>query len=298
MNAVLKLDATRNAVSLSSSALLVDLTLRGWTGKKQDRDVADEVDANKHTTVRAGVYQKNLLAGSEELASINKYAAMIRAWHANRTLPWADTGTRLLPALALQDYLAEFSQHEAEHQRLIHNLTKEYTTLIQAAQFRLGALFKASDYPDPSEIPGKFAISLHINPLPESGDFRVDIGKQGLEELRDRFTEAQEVRVQEAVQEVRDRVKTVVEKISNQLRIEKDGSKGRIHDSVIENALELCDSLVGFNLTRDPELEQIRKELSLTLRGIDSKEIRKDDGVRVAAKQELDAILDKFSFGV
>lgn len=296
MNAVLKLDVDRTAISLSSSALLVDLTLRGWTGKKQDREVSDEVDANKNTTCRAGVYQKNLLAGSEELASINKYAASIRVWHAIRTLPWADTGTRLLPAAALQDYLKEFSQHEQEHQRLVGELVREYRNLIQAAQFRLGALFKASDYPDPAEIPGKFAINLSINPLPEAGDFRVDIGRQGLEELKNRFSTAQEERVREAVSEVRDRVKTVVQKISNQLRIEADGSKGRIHDSVIENALELCDSLVGFNLTRDPELEQIRKELSMTLRGIDTKEVRKDDFVRQAAKQELDAILDKFSF--
>jgi hypothetical protein len=296
MNAVLKLDVDRTAISLSSSALLVDLTLRGWTGKKQDRDVADEVDSAKHTTVRAGVYQKNLLAGSEELASINKYAAMVRSWHAMRTLPWADTGTRLLPTAAYQDYLAEFSQHEVEHQRLVGELVREYDLLIQAAQFRLGALFKASDYPDPSEIPGKFAMSLSINPLPEAGDFRVDIGRQGLDELRERFADQQQNRINEAVSEVRDRVKTVIQKISNQLRIESDGSKGRIHDSVIENALELCDSLVGFNLTKDPELESIRKELSLTLRGIDSKEVRKDDSVRIAAKQELDAILDKWNF--
>ena len=285
-----------NDITISSSALLVDLTIRGWTGKKLDKDVSNEIDAAKSTQVKAGAYQKNLLAGSGELASVNQYAMFIRAWHSKATLPWSDSGTRLLPALSLQRYMGELSDHEIEYKHRVSEFQQAYAMLIQAAQFRLGQLFKLSDYPDPSEIPGKFELRTAIYPLPESGDFRIDIGKTGLSDLRSRFETQQEMRVREAIEDVRDRVKTALTKVSKQLRIEPDGSKGRIHDVTIESALELCDALDGFNLTRDPEMDQLKLEMLDVLKVIDPEDMRKDDFLRRQTKQEVDSLLEKFNF--
>lgn len=286
-----------NDVTIASSAMLVDLSIRGWTGKKQDREVSDEVGANKGaTTANAGVYQKNLLAGSQELININKYATLIRAWHASRTLPWSDSGTRLLPAISFERYMQEMSEHEAHYTSLVNAFVQAYSLLIQSAQFSLGALFKHSDYPDPSEIPSKFELRWATYPLPTAGDFRVDIGNEGLSVLREQFAKQQETRIAEAMSEVRERIKTSLTKISNQLRIEEDGKKGRVHESTLESAIELCDALDGFNLTKDPELIQLKKDMRMTLQGIDVQDVRKDDVVRGYAKEEVDALLDKFSF--
>lgn len=286
-----------NDVTIASSAMLVDLSIRGWTGKKQDREVSDEVGHNKGaTTANAGVYQKNLLAGSQELININKYATIIRGWHASRTLPWSDSGTRLLPAISFERYMKEMGEHEDHYKSLVDAFVKSYSLLIQSAQFSLGALFKHSDYPDPSEIPAKFELRWATYPVPESGDFRVDIGTEGLRILREQFGKQQQSRIADAMLEVRDRIKTSLTKISNQLRIEDDGKKGRIHESTLESALELCDALDGFNLVKDPEIDQIRKDMRMTLQGIDVQDVRKDDVVRTYAKEEVDALLEKFSF--
>ena len=50
------------------------------------------------------------------------------------------------------------------------------------------------------------------------------------------------------------------------------------------------------NLTQDPEMEKTRKYLVSLLHGIDLKELKKDDGARIAVKQELDDLISKFSF--
>jgi hypothetical protein len=286
-----------NDVTIASSAMLVDLSIRGWTGKKQDREVSDEVGQNKGaTTANAGVYQKNLLAGSQELININKYGSIIRAWHASRTLPWSDSGTRLLPAISFERYMKELGEHEDHYKSLVSAFVQAYSLLIQSAQFSLGALFKHSDYPDPSEIPAKFELRYATYPLPTAGDFRVDIGTEGLNILREQFARRQEERVAEAMAEVRDRIKTSLTKISNQLRIEESGTKGRIHESTIESAIELCDALDGFNLVKDPELGQLKKEMQMVLSGLDANDLRKDDVVRGYCKEEVDALLDKFNF--
>lgn len=286
-----------NDITIASSAVLVDLTIRGWTGKKQDKEVSDEVGHTKNaTTSKAGAYQKNLLAGSSHLDYINKYASMIRKWHMWNTLPWSDSGTRLLPAIKFQEYMAGLGAHEAEYNRRVADFVSEYTLLIQAAQFSLGDMFKIDDYPAPSEIPAKFELRSAVYPLPDTGDFRVDIGNQGLNELRQQFQRQQDARLNEAMGEVRSRIKDALSKISKQLKVDEDGKKGRIHDVTIETALELCSALDGFNLTRDPELDKLKKNMHMVLTGYDATELRKDDVVRHYMKTEVDDLLEKFSW--
>jgi len=284
-----------NNVTISSSAMLVDLTIRGYTGRKQDKAVADEIAGVKHAKSRAGSYQKNLFANCKELASIQSYDVMIRQWHSSRTLPWSDRGPRLLPTKGYFDYMKELQNHQNIRNALVDEFEKEYKTIIQAAQFELGALFNVDDYPDVSEIRHKFQMHYNIYPLPEAGDFRIDIGNEGLEQLRSEFEEAQEKRISDAMQDIRDRVKDVVGKLSNQLRIEPDGTKGRVHESTIEACLELCTVMGDLNLTGDPEIEQMRRELRNTVEYCDAKDLRKDEGSRVQVKKELDHLLDKFS---
>jgi hypothetical protein len=281
-------------VTISSSAMLVDLTLKGYTGKKQDRHVAEEVSLDKGAQARAGTYQKNLFAGCKELASIQSYDVLIRQWHASRTLPWSDRGPRLLPTANYFQYLQELQHHSQAREVLVTEFEKEYTQIIQAAQFELGALFDIADYPDVTEIRHKFTFTYNLYPLPESGDFRIDIGNEGLEELRKTFEEAQQTRITEAMQDIRNRVKDSVEKLSNQLRTEPDGKKGRVHETTLETCVELCDAINGLNLTKDQEIDDLRKELRGIVLGLDVKDLRKDTGAREMVKQDLDDLLSKF----
>jgi hypothetical protein len=156
-------------------------------------------------------------------------------------------------------------------------------------------LFDIADYPDVTEIRHKFTFTYNMYPLPESGDFRIDIGNEGLEELRKTFEEAQQTRITEAMQDIRDRVKEAVQKLSNQLRTEPDGKKGRVHESTLETCVELCDAIGGLNLTRDPEIEELRRSLRNAVAGVDVKDLRKDTGAREMVKQDLDDLLSKFS---
>ena len=282
-------------ITIASSAMLVDLTIKGYTGKKQDRAVADEVAGAKHAKSRAGTYQKNLFANCKELATIQGYDVMIRQWHNSRTLPWSDRGPRLLPTKNYFDYMRELQHHESVRAGLVQEFEQEYANIIQAAQFELGALFNVDDYPDVSEIRHKFTMHYNIYPLPEAGDFRIDIGNEGLEQLRAEFEEAQERRISDAMQDIRERVKDVVSRLSNQLRIEPDGTKGRVHEGTIEACLELCDSIVNLNLTRDPEIEAMRRELVGVVQYVDAKDMRKDEAYRAQTKNDLDNLLEKFS---
>lgn len=288
---------TNTNITIASSAVLVDLSVSCWTARKQDKKVSAEIDADKHTQVRAGNYHKALLAGAQELDDISKYAAGIRNWHAQQTLPWSDSGTRLIPTARLFGYQQELGVRENGFQVLVDKFLASYSTLVQAAQFRLGALFNADEYPDVDVVAAKFGFRYVFSPVPVAGDFRVDVGNEGLEELKKQYEQNQNRYIQQAMQDIWGRIRDVTERLSNQLRVDKNtGEKGKLYQSTLDNALELCDMLKTMNINNDPELERVRKELYMTLNGVDLKEIKKDEMVREGVKAELDALISKLTF--
>jgi hypothetical protein len=72
--------------------------------------------------------------------------------------------------------------------------------------------------------------------------------------------------------------------------------KSRIHDTLIEGGLELCDALVALNLTGDPALEAARAKLESVLRSVDVDDLRKHDGARTEVRTQVAEIMDKFNF--
>ena len=296
MNAVLKMP---QVATLSSSAVLVELNLSYWTGKKTDRKTAKEVEADKGATTKALNTQKILLGDCKEHAAVVKYLARVRTWSNSVTLPWSDSGPRMLPAVKIFDYKHTLQQHEDKINELVQEFLDAYRNAIQAAQFSMGTLFDASDYPDVSEIAGKYAFNCTFTPVPEAGDFRVTIGQQGLVELRDQYEAQYTRRLEDAMKENWSRLHSALSTMSNQLRVEgKDGatSTGKLYASTLDGILELCDMLGDFNLTGDPELEKARRDLKMTLQGVDLNELKKDDASRLAVKAELDDILNKFNW--
>ena len=286
---------TFNVASISSSAVLVSLNISVWTGRKLDKQVSAEIDADKHTRVRAGNYHKNLMAGVRELEDVGKFAADTRNWFAYRTLPWGNEGTKIVDTASLFDFKHELSERERDFWVLVDAFEQTYNTAVQAAQFKLGSLFNADEYPPVDVIRSKFGFRYYFSPVPEAGDFRVDIGAQGLEELREQFNVAKNDAVNSAMADMWNRIREVTERLSRQLRVEKD-EKGKLYQSTLDGAFALCDMMRVMNLTQDPEMENTRKYLVSLLHGIDLKELKKDDGARIAVKQELDDLISKFSF--
>jgi hypothetical protein len=52
------------------------------------------------------------------------------------------------------------------------------------------------------------------------------------------------------------------------------------------------------NVTHDPELEKARRKVEEVLSGVTPKELRDEHSTRVQTKQQVDAILDAFDWGV
>ncbi|NDC25079.1 MAG: hypothetical protein EBZ49_13275 [Proteobacteria bacterium] len=283
-------------IGIATSSMLIDLNISVWTAKKLDKSVSQEVDESKEAKFRAGNYNKNLLAGTHQLDRIVKFAANTRLWHNRHTLPWSDAGTRLLPMESFLSYKNMLNDYEAEFNALVAQFLNRYPELVDAAAFNLGKLFNREEYPTVEQISNKFKFSYMFSPVPTSGDFRVDIGETALAELKNQFEAGANAKVERAMKEAWDRLHDVLVHMSERLTDKEDGTHKEFRDSLVNNAVELTSMLTSLNITKDPKLEQARRELSNILLGVDAKELRKHQSIRQEVKTCVDDILSKFSF--
>ena len=287
---------------IQDSSMLVDLNISVWTGRKQDKRVSDEIDAAKSTKTKAGNYHKKLLAGTQKLDDLQKLVTGIRLWHFAQTLPWSDGGSRLLPMKNFFDYKATLSDYETQFNDAVDAFLQDYPTLVSAAAFQLGDLFDASEYPDVEKLRDKFKFRFVFLPVPDVGDFRVDVNEQHKAELQAQYEAFYQNKLTEAMQDAWDRLHECVSKMSEKLanapspRVTKEGEVYTqiFRDSLVTNAVELCDLLTKLNVTNDSKLEQARKQLESALVGVTPKDLREDDGLRLDVKSKVDQILSMF----
>jgi len=272
---------------IQNSAVLVDLHISVWTGRKMDKRVSEQVDAANNTTTRAGNYHKRLLAGTAALDKLHSTVGAIRLWHYNNTLPWADNGQRLLPMKNFFKYKEELAALQSNFHAAAEDFYRQYQDLVAAASFTLGDLFNAEDYPDVADICKKNSLRVVFAPVPDAGDFRVDIPNEYREELQ----KISDERVNAAMKDAWDRLYECLKHMSDKLAGEE---KQIFRDSLVTNATELCSALTMLNVTDDPKLEQARQGLERALLGIDAKELRKNNAVRLDVKSRVDEILSMF----
>lgn len=296
-----------NSISIGSSAMLVELSIRSWTGRKLDKSVSAEIDNAKKTKTSVVNANKNLMAGTGVLDKIIKQAAAIRSWHISQTLPWTDNGSRLLPMSNFMAYKEQLGVLENNYNALVDKFIDAYPNLIIAAAFQLGDLFDRAEYPEVHTLRNRFSMQYSFFPVPQAGDFRIDINEEAKAEILSNCEKAYNDRLENAMKDAWARLHECLTRMSDRLQYDEvdeevDGRwekvlKPRVfRDSMIDNAKELVELLQHLNLTKDPQMEQARKDLKNILDRHNVDTLRGSYTAREAVKSQVDAILNKMSF--
>jgi hypothetical protein len=285
-------------MSISSSAVLVELNISVWTANKLDKGATEAVLNNNSASKDSAQVRKNLMAGTDKRKKISDYAAKARLYHNQTTLSWSDKGARLLPTSLFMDYKQNMNVYQQNMNTMIEDFYANYADLIDLAKHHMGDLFNPYDYPSIEELRNKFGFRLVFSPLPESGDFRLDIPKADMVEMQDKYESAFNDRLKDAMREPWDKLHKTLTHISEKLTdVEGDDeTKKRYHDTLITNAQELCGLLTHLNVTKDPLLENARRSLELTMLGVDIEAIKESPDVRSSVKAKVDDILKKFDW--
>jgi hypothetical protein len=286
--------------NIDTCALLVELNVSQWTARKLDRSTTDELVSNKHAQAKgAARVNKNLFAGRSELEVVGQHVTETRSFVYDNTLPWSDSGIRLLPSAKFMEFNDKLQQAEDKFHGLVTEFVTVYPSLITAQAMALGDMFNRNDYPQPNDIEHRFRFNVNYMPVPASGDFRVDIGNDAQEELRKKLSSLADERVDFAMKDIKGRLLEHLKRMSDRLSIDYvsgEAKPRKFHDSLLEGAHDLCDLASSLNIINDPQLDDARRALKKAIGGIDVKDLRKDVGARTDVKTQVDDILSKFSF--
>lgn len=287
-----------NSINIATSSMLVELNISCWTARKLDKKVSEEVDAAKNTKVKAGNYHKHLLAGNPHLEAVNKYAAKVRLWNNQQTIPWSDNGGRIVTMDNLFNggYKQQLDVHKTEFERLAESFVNVYPTLISAAAFQLGDLFDRDEYPEADAVAKKFRFNYTLMPLPTSGDFRIDISEHAKNELIEHYEVQFNERLNSAMRDVWGRLHDCLTHMSERLTTDEDGKRKVFHGTMLTNARELIGLLRRLNVTNDPKLEEARRDLEQAIVNTDTETIKDSDYVRETVKEKVDAIINKYNW--
>ncbi len=274
--------------SLSDTTMLVDLTINEWHGYRIDRCETDAV-AQKHGTRKgAARVNKTLLPNCPELRAVKNAGAALRRAVANRSLPWASGGQRIIPAKIYFEFQMEMNEHINEWRDAVNEFLEAYPAARANAAFDLNTMFNADEYPEVEDLRRRFDCRLVLLPVPTAEDFRLSLVAQDMDKLRKELEAENQRRLKDSVQDIYDRLQGIVKRTFEKL----SDPKAIFRDSLIHNVEELTEILPTLNLTDDPTIATATQKLrnAVCMDNVDT--LRRDKSVRSNAAQELSDIMD------
>lgn len=280
---------------LHERAMLVDLSISRWRAKASDRTATREVAEKHKVGVGMGEYKK-LLVAKEALAKVRSLATEARAIHKFHTLPWNDSGCRILSAAGYFAYAEAIRKVRERFDEATVEFMVEYRKHVTDAKKLLGDLFDEGQYPkDEAALRARFAIDIRILPFPAAEDFRVKLSRETVETVRSQIQADLQKTMQVAMQDVWGRVHAVVAHMAERLqayKVTKKGVENSFRDSLVTNIKELLDVLPSLNVTGDPQLDAVAEEMRAALLP-EPTVLRDDEKVRSATAKAADRILKK-----
>jgi len=272
--------------ALNERAMLANLSIGSWEGRKKDKQITEETVKAAKAERDAGAWWTRTLPPrlfKRIQAAINNG----RSIHRKLTLPWDDSGTRILPSKMFIEYTKLLREARAEFESAVSEFAKEYPAAVQEAAKRLGKLYHPDQFP--KEVRHKFYWEVNFTPLPDAKDFRVDLGAEETAQVRESIEKSVAERIAKSSGDLWARLFDVVSRVAERL-----AEPDRIfRDSMITHVTELCDLLPQLNVTGDANLERLRKEIATKIAKCKPDDLRNDQEQREKTAKAAASILDQ-----
>ena len=294
----------RNVPSISSSAMLVEFGFSCWGTVKKDKAATNAI-ANGTGAAEDSVQGSKDIMSNEKLKAIRKHGANVRNQiHYKLTLPWSDIGLRLLPTSRQFEYVQKMGGAEQKHVGLVNDFLADYDFNVSQGQANanaqdLASLWRAEDYPPVDVLREKFEWRCILSPLPESGDFRLDIAAEAQDIIKQQYEGHHNRFVQGAMGDLWKRVHDNLTTLLSNLAL-KDGETdakgnqvfGKMSESVFQTSLDMIGMLRDYNLTGDTQMMATADRLENMLYGMNTEVIKSSETLRIDKAAEVKNLID------
>ena len=276
------------APTLASSAMLVEVNISMWTARRQDHAATKTVINAYNAQKGVGNFRKRLLADNENLLAVTKHVGNTRDAHIHMTMPWSNSGLRLLPTAQYFKYHQAMTDRQNEFNRLVEQFIDGYNDAVTDVQVALGDLFKRDEYPTTSDLPNKFKFNINYMPIPDAGDFRVDIGNDALAEVKQQYSDFYTKQYSTAMNDVWTRLHKALSNMSDRLDYSSKEDKKVFRDTLVSNVTDMIELLRVCNVTGSSQMTAMANNLEEAMSGVTPDALREDDYFRAETKAAVD----------
>lgn len=286
--------------SIADKAMLVRCSFSMPGMEKRDLELTATVNTEHAGGNHAGVYVRKIWSASQ-IAPVTRACDQMRATFRHMTLPWSDSGFRILPtasylrfAPAIDDCIVTCHAEADKFCEL-----ESYAVMVEERRTILGALFREDDYLTPEKLREQFNFSVEYMKVPIGDDFRAALDEKDLLAIREDIDAKHEQNARETSRYLFDliymRVERMVERLKKySMEIGPNGNvvrKNAFRDSIITNIEELAAVLPEFNLTDDPELTRLTSDLKMKLTKHKAEDLRRATAIRRNVIRDAEGIL-------
>lgn len=282
---------------LAKKAVLASLHMHYWGARTLDHKITDEVHDKHKAAHDSGRYTKRLVT-REMLQPITKAISAAHSLHYSLTLPWMDTGPRLLASAFYIDYSKQMGRLRKNYEAAADSFCepKNYAAMLREMEKLLNGMFDPRDYPPANQIRRAFKFDLVVMQCPDVEDFRIALSKEQADEVRRDLSERLDETLRGTQRDVAGRITETVGRMAERLKAYKpaEGEEKAEHtfrDSLVENVRELAGMLPDFNLADDKALGKIIARIQSDLCAADAEALREDDAARANVAKAADKIL-------
>lgn len=261
---------------LSSRAVLVELTIHNWKGQTIDREVSEKVANDLNANKNAGKYTKYLI-NPEAYKGMQKASSSARTDHYKHTLPWSDSGQRLLPISFYNKYREDIDRHIEAFLEARNTFFRDYEKHIEQAEEDLGDMFDRSEYPSVNTLRQKMSIEYSFTTIPDTNHIILSLAEDEVERVKSDVEASMNNKTENAVNGIIDRVKDVVETVRDRLTEDENGDAKTFRNSMLNNVKDLVEDLPNLNVTKDPDIERLTSDLQEAVADVEPDELRPDN---------------------
>lgn len=278
---------------LNNKAILVRFSVSQWTARKYDKKATAEVEQNHNANGEVGRFNKQL-AAKKYLTELSSNISSARSFHYAQTLPWLDAdGIRILPTDNFVRYQEGMAEFHSKHETALDRFVQSYPDVIDEARYRLNGLFDSEEFPALSEIRSKFAWETSFSPVPDAGDFRVNLGNDVLDQMRQSMEQRIANNYNAGMLDLFERVAKQAAHVAERLKSYTGTREGSFRDSLIDNTIELAGLLPKLNVANDERLNAIATRIDEELCQFTAEVLRDNDAARIDVAESAQQIADE-----
>jgi len=285
--------------SVTSGAFLLRLNISQFSPRKLDKKATREARERAAASDKAGVQVHKRILASDVLEDISSNANAARAEFRRRTVAWQYDGVGAITADGYPDFLTAMGKYRAEHDRLVKDFLASYDAEARVAPQHLGSLYDPADYPAVAEVASKFSFAVTADPMPQSGDFRVQgLGASQAAAIKASIDARFKVAVEAAASEAWDRIVKLVDKMQKSLaeykpRNGEEKAQKVFHDTLVTNVQDLINVLPSLNINKDPALTEITTRLQRDLCAANADQLKEDEALRKDVGEKARVLLQE-----